>query len=413
MATDTQKASPFPRSLHACRAVQLVSAWLKSLFDPDTEAARAWRSLILELAAQRTSFQTVSRRAQELPGSLSLLGKWWRTWRASHSLAEWEALLDAALRAPWERVLAGERVWVILDWHAVPYWGRLSPTLEGIVRRGLAQSGTTRFLVYASAALLWRGIRLQVAFTWVGTHEPQEAVTRRLVERVQRLGAFVLGWVMDKGFSTAGVVALLRQKEQPYLIAAPRRGEKQGIAALLKTAEATYGFQEAEPPPLTYDHVMTSMDNSVEPQPTTVIIGWEPVTAPQETRRQRTLRRSQTKPGQRWRAVAWVGGGRRWTTKKARRAYAPRTGFESGYRLSKGCRGRTSSRDPGWRLFLFGLSLLLQNAWIWLVIGGKRTLHRRWKVLRNSLPFIDFCYWMVRVLECDTGYRLSVDLPGV
>jgi hypothetical protein len=398
--------------LHATYAVELMSRWLRSLFVPDAEATHPLRCLILELATQRTSYHTVSRRAQELP-SLSLLGKWWRHWRNSHSLAAWEARLDAALRAPWERVLSGEPVWVILDWHSVPYWGRVPPELEAIVRRGPAQSGTTRFFVYASAALLWRGMRIQVAFTWVANQERQEAVTRRLLERVQGLGCSILGWVMDKGFYATAVVALLRQKEQPYLIAAPRRGAKQGIAALLTKAEATYGFQEAQPPPLTFEYAMTEMDKSVEPQPTTVILGWEPVAAPQEKRRQRTLRRSQTKPGQRWRAVAWVGGGRPWTTKKARRAYAPRTGFESGYRLSKGCRGRTSSRDPSWRLMLFGISLLLQNAWIWLVIGGKRTLHRRWKVLRNYLPFIDFCYWMVRVLEGETGYRLSVDLPGV
>jgi hypothetical protein len=412
MATDTGKAPQFPRHLHAADAVQLVSRWLRSLFVPGAEATHALRCLILELATQRTSYHTVSRRAQELP-SLSLLGKWWRDWRASHSLAEWEATLDAALRAPWERLLSGERVFVILDWHSVPYWGRVPAALEAIVRRGPAQSGTTRFFVYASAALLWRGMRIQVAFTWVGPAESQEAVTTRLVERVQRLGCSILGWVMDKGFYATGVVALLRQKEQPYLIAAPRRGTKQGIAALLSKAEAQYGFQEAEPPSLTYEHTLTSMDKSVAPQPTTVIVGWEPVTPPKEKRSQRTLRRSPTKSGQRWRAIAWIGGGRRWTTKKARRAYAPRTGFESGYRLSKGCRGRTSSRDPSWRLFLFGISLLLQNAWIWLVIGGQRTLHRRWKVLRNYLPFIDFCYWIVRFLEGETGHRFDVDLPGV
>jgi hypothetical protein len=61
----------------------------------------------------------------------------------------------------------------------------------------------------------------------------------------------------------------------------------------------------------------------------------------------------------------------------------------------------------------YGLSLLLKNTWIWLILEGKRTLHRRWKVLRGYLPFIDFCAWIVRCLEAETGHRLAADLPGV
>jgi putative transposase len=411
MASDTASPRQFPRHLHAFQAVDLAQSWLRTLFAGPSEAAPALRSLILELATRRASFHTACRRAVELP-ALSVLGKWWRAWRGSHSLAEWEALLDAALRAPWTRVLRGERVQVICDWHSVPYWGRVPPELEATVRRGLAQSGTTRFFVYATAAILWRGSRLQVAVTPVGPAETQAAVFTRLMERVQALGCVVLAWIMDKGFYTAGVVAKLREQQQPYLIAAPRRGEQQGIAALLAQAEAQHGFQETEPPPQTHAYSLSSLDPAVAPQPTTVLLGWEPVAAKPRQRRQRTLRRSQTKPGQRWRALAWISGGRAWTVPKAQRAYTPRTGFESGYRLSKSCRGRTSSRDPSWRLFLFALSLLLQNAWVWLVIAGKRTPQRRWKRLRRSLPFVDFCHWIARYLEEELGDRFFVDLPA-
>lgn len=411
MNSDTAAARQFPRPLHAMEAVSVTQRWLRPLFAGPREAAQALRSLIMQLATRRASFHTVCRRAVELP-SLSLLGKWWRAWRGAASLAEWEARLDPALRAPWIPVLRGERVQVICDWHAVPYWGRVPPELAPFVRRGLAQSGTTHFFVYATAAVLWRGVRLQVALTPVGPAESQAAVFARLMDRVQALGCVVLAWIMDKGFYTAGVVAQLRAAEQPYLIAAPRRGEQQGIAALLAQAEAQHGFQAAAPPPQTHAYMLSSLDPARAPQPTTVLIGWEPVAAKPAQRRQRTLRRSQTKPGQRWRAVAWIGGGRAWTVPKARRAYAPRTGFESGYRLSKSCRGRTSSRDPCWRLFLFALSLLLQNAWVWLVIAGKRTPRWRWQRLRTALPFVDFCHWIARSLEEELGDRYFVDLPA-
>jgi hypothetical protein len=398
--------------LTAADAVRVVTTWTESLFPTDPKKASALRPLLLQASCQRTSFHAVARR-QLTGASVSWLETEWREWRGSQTSAEWEHSLDDLLRAPWQAALLNEWVWCIADWHAVPYWGRVPLSVEEQVRRGPAQSGTTRFFVYATVAVLWRGIRLQVAMTPVFAHESQAEVFARLQQRVHTLGCRILGWIMDKGFYATGVVALLRKENQPYLIAAPRRGEKEGIAALLSQAEEKYGFQEEEPPSLIQEYTLSSMDKEVSPQPTTVIIGWEPVLPSKKQRRQRTLRRSQIKPGQRWRAVAWISGGRQWSAKKARRAYAPRTGFESGYRLSKASRGRTSSRDPKWRLLLFAQSLLLQNAWIWLVIEGKRTLHRRWKQLRDYLPFIDFCCWMVRFLEQETGHRLAIDLPGV
>jgi hypothetical protein len=410
MATDTGSALGFRRLVTASDAARLTRAWLDDLCPAEGDPATDLTPFLLQLAAQRTSFNTVLRRAL-LAVSSSLLGNLWRRWRHALSLDAWEQRLDAALRAPWHAVLRGEAVVVIVDEHSVPYWGKITPTNDGEVRRSLAQSGTTRFFVYATAAVLWRGIRIQVAVTRVRAGESHAAVYGRLQERVQTLGVRVLSWVMDKGFYGAGVVAATG--DQPYLIAAPRRGEKEGIAALLTQLEEQYGFRAERPPDLMREYTLTPMDTSIAPQPTTVIVGWEPVKPAPKQRRQRTLRRSKVKEGQRWRAIAWISGGRRWTAQRAQRMYAPRTGFESGYRLSKGSRGRTTSRDPKWRLFLFCLSLLLQNAWIWLIIEGKRTLHRRWKRLRHHLPFVDVCSWIAHVMELRVGYRWAVDLPGV
>jgi hypothetical protein len=410
MATDTGSPVGFRRLLTAADAARLTRAWLAALLPAANDPATDLMPFLLQLAAQRTYFQTILRRAR-LAVSASLLGQRWRRWRAAHSLDAWEQRLDAALRAPWQAVLRGEAVVVIVDEHAVPYWGKISPTNDGEVRRSLAQSGTTRFFVYATAALLWRGIRLQVAVTRVRVGDSHAAVFARLHERVQTLGVRVVSWVMDKGFFGADVVAAVG--DEPYLIAAPRRGEKEGIAALLTQLEAQYGFREARPPDLQRAYTVTPRKKSHAPQSTTVIVGWEPVQPAPQRRRQGTLRRSTVKAGQRWRAIAWISGGRRWSAQRAQRLYAPRTGFESGYRLSKGSRGRTTSRDPKWRLFLFWLSLLLQNAWIWLLIEGKRTRQRHWKQLRKQLPFVDICSWIAHEMELRVGYRWAVDLPGV
>jgi hypothetical protein len=412
MVTDTSAASGFPRVVTARDAASLTQSWLDGLLPVPKEIHLDLVPFLLQLCAQRIAFNTVLRRAP-LPASPSLLGKLWRAWRATYRLDDWERHLNTVLLAPWRTALAGQAVVVIIDEHLIPYWGKITDQNRGEVRRSLAQGGTTYFYAYATAAVLWRGIRIQVAITRVREGESHAAVVSRLILRVQRLGPRVLAWVLDKGFFSTGVVAALRPLKQPYLIAAPRRGEKTGIAALLTQLEEKYGFQEEPPPDLIQEYTLSAMDKTIPDQATTVIIGWEPVKPEPKSQRQRTVNESKVKEGQKWRAIAWIGAGRNWTAKKARRMYAPRTGFESGYRLSKGCRGRTTSRDPAWRLFLFAVSLLLQNAWIWLITEGKQMLHRRWKRMRKRLPFIDVCAWIAHVMELRVGYRWHVDLPGV
>lgn len=412
MASDTPDRRRFPRHLDAGRVVSVVAVWLRLALASPKCPSQLQEVLTVLLSAQRASWAAIVRRSEKLP-SASLLGKKWREWRASQSLDEWETALNMALRAPWEAALRGEFVWLIADWHPIPYWGAIPPELEGEVRRGPAKNGTTHFFVYATVAVVWRGARIQVAFTRVGAGESVDAVLARLWERVQPLGCRVLGWILDKGFYAAGVVELNDTHALPYLIAVPRRGKKRGIAAVLEAAEERYGFGEARPPDLKVAYTVRSLHRRVAVQEVELIIGWEPVEPPPGKRRQRTLRRSKVKPGQRWRAVAWIGGRRNWTGKKAQRVYPRRQGVEAGYRMTEGTRGRTSSHDPAWRLVLFALSVFLQNAWVWVLTEGKRTLKCWWERWREALPFIDFCAWIVRVLEGQTGHRLAVDLPGV
>ena len=184
MAVDTPAQQKFPRTVTAGEAVRLVTVWLRQLLAPPLDLTELLTTLLLQLSCQRTSFQAVARRGLHLP-SPSLLGKWWRQWRKTRTLDEWEAAFNATLRAPWREALRGEFVWFVADWHSVPYWGQASSALEHELRRGPAQRGTTHFFVYASVAVLWRGVRIQVGATRVGAGESQAAVFRRLHGQVQ------------------------------------------------------------------------------------------------------------------------------------------------------------------------------------------------------------------------------------
>jgi hypothetical protein len=511
MALDTSPARKFRRPINALGAARLLADWLRPVFG-SSERAEIQSCLTQLLSAQTGSFHTVARRAQFLP-SPSVLNKLWRRWRASRTFQEWETAWDRALRAPWQTTLQGETVSLISDYHAVPYWGEVTTELADHVRRGPAANGTTHFLVYATVAAVWRGVRVQIGLTAVGRDDSVDAVLTRLWERIAPLQLRVLAWLLDRGFYAAGVVALHETHGVPYLIAVPRRGAKQGIAKILGDLEQQYGFLEARPPDQAREYTVEAMHRRIPPQTVPLIIGWEPVSpkeeqraqqeaaqaakqaakqaaqaakqqakqaaqaakqqakqaaqaakqaaqaakpvaqaarpaeptpaepplpavaeaavaavtpveaaappavaeaaAPTKPRRQRTLRRSKVQPGQKWRAVGWLGGGRNWTGKKAQRAYPSRNGIESSFRMAERIRGRTSCHDPGWRLSLFALSMLLQNAWVWLLTEGQRTLRRGWDRWRDKLPFMDFCAWIVRALEPRVGHRLAVVLPAM
>ncbi len=91
----------------------------------------------------------------------------------------------------------------------------------------------------------------------------------------------------------------------------------------------------------------------------------------------------------------------------AREHYRKRFGIESFYRLAKQNLVFTSSRDAGFRLLLFVVSLLLQNVWHypnWMYVaaphrGGRRLLE--WS-------FVEFCHILLCAAWTALGVRQAV-----
>jgi len=68
--------------------------------------------------------------------------------------------------------------------------------------------------------------------------------------------------------------------------------------------------------------------------------------------------------------------------------YRRRFRIESSYRLLESGRGRTSSRDEGWRLWYVVLAVLLLNAWLALRRPQRgQTLRHWWNVALTSMTF--------------------------
>jgi hypothetical protein len=95
------------------------------------------------------------------------------------------------------------------------------------------------------------------------------------------------------------------------------------------------------------------------------------------------------------------------TPRDARTHYSKRFGIESSYRLAKQSLALTSSRDAGFRLLLFVVSLLLQNSWRYLhwryVAAPRRGGRRLWE-----WSFIEFCEMVIRAAWTALGVRRAV-----
>jgi hypothetical protein len=93
-----------------------------------------------------------------------------------------EAQLNAALVAGIPPQLARGGLEVALDFHDEPFYGK-APQLRTYACRDMAKKGTTGFWRIASAYVMWRGLHLTLALTYVLPEHSTLAVLRRLTHR--------------------------------------------------------------------------------------------------------------------------------------------------------------------------------------------------------------------------------------
>jgi putative transposase len=264
------------------------------------------------------------------------------------------SLLRASLPRSLRRRRPRRRYPLAIDVHQVAYFKR-QRTPPAHVRKGKPRPGTAYGHLYASASLLRKGQYYVVALTPYDPGEDTAALVRRLLRQAAGNGFSPRYVLMDRGFWSVDVFRYLQRARCPFLIPVPARGKKPDAAggptgtwALLhgrKTGRYTYRLQT---------HRRGRRGASV-----TVVVH----------RRNRAGQRGRhgryTWAYALWRmelsSLAWV-----------RHSYRRRFRIESSYRLLEAARGRTSSRDEGWRLWYVVLAVLMLNRWLEL----RRTLSR-------------------------------------
>lgn len=387
---------------------------LLSLDDWGAHAREAWQLLLAMALANRSLAAVLVALGR--PGVCRALRARLHAFLAARSLAAWEQRLNEALAARAAPLLAGQAVTVVGDACNTLFWGEVTEALAGELRGVPAQAGTTRAFTYVTLCALWRGQRLVLGLARWPRDEPLAAPLMRLLDPWLARGLRVKVVLLDRGAAHAEVFRVLSERGLPFAVPAPRRGAKAGVAALLGGLEAQWGFQPCPPPAQALDYRLQPAVG--EPVDLCLLVGWERVRPRRGQRRQRSLRRSQVREGQRWRAVAWFTDGGDWRGRgqAVQKLYARRASIESSYRMSHRCRGRTCSRNPVLRLVLFALSLLLQNEWVWWrrgwergpTAGAQRRRARQWRFVHCCFALLEH---MLRVLRRGHSSRCRAPAP--
>ena len=259
---------------------------------------------------------------------------------------------------------------VAIDFHNEPFYGKTAET-RSYTCGDQAQKGTTHFFRIASASVIWRGIRLTLALTYVLPEYSTLEVLKRLLQRLRHLGFHATVLYLDKGFCSGKVITYLQREKQAAIIACPKRGTTGGTQALCqgrKSYRTPYTFTDG-----------TEVDLAVV------------ATLP---------RRKDGKRRRKW--LLFVVIGLDWSPKTIMRCYRRRFGIESTYRHMRQLRVVSSSRNPALKFFFLALSLVLVNLWALLrwqlfrrpgcgprtILSHAFTLHRFRGLLRRAIEHL-------------------------
>jgi len=103
------------------------------------------------------------------------------------NLRQHEAEFNAALAACVPVEMPKQGLEMAIDCYDEPYYGK-SESIRSYTCRGEANDGTTYFWRIASLYVIWRGVRLTLALTYVLPSEKLLTVVQRLLKRQSDLG---------------------------------------------------------------------------------------------------------------------------------------------------------------------------------------------------------------------------------
>ena len=238
-----------------------------------------------------------------------------------HHEEEFNAALAECIPAQMPRV----GLEMAIDFHNEPFYGK-TQAMRDYTCRGEASEGTTYFWRIASLYVIWRGVRLTLALTYVLPKESPLSIVKRLLARRSALGFRSKVLYVDKGFCSTELIQYLEETHEPSVLACTIRGKAGGTRALCRGRKAyrtTHTFSNGTTPAV--------------------------AVVPSLKRDKKTKKRRRT-----W--LVYVIIRLDWSAKKTQQRYRHRFGIESSYRQLGELRAHTNSRNVALRFFFLALA---------------------------------------------------------
>src|SRR5262249_36148485 len=347
------RISPYPR---LARLVQEQTALvvLRQCRPADySNRCTAWvllSSLILAAAA-RVSLAAVAALRRASPSRETLRQALFATLPDYETLRRRVAKLVRASLPRSLRRRPRRRYPMAVDLHHVAYFKRQAQP-PGHVRKGGKYTGTPYSHAYPTASLLRKGQYYVVAVTPYDPGEDLAALVRRLLRQAAGNGFAPRCLLLDRSFWCTDVVRYLQRARYPFVMPLQARGRKPGTPG---GPTGTRVFFHNRPTGR-YRYRIATHRGQRRGATVTVVV------------HRHNERGRRGKHGRYafayalWRVdfstLTWVG-----------ESYRRRFRIENSYRLLESARGRTSSRNEGWRLWYVVLAILLLNGWLRLRRG--------------------------------------------
>lgn len=293
---------------------------------------------------------SLSAAAQQFPSGPSDETVRQATLAQLSTMPQLERQLNAALCDRLPPSLRRQRMIWAIDLTERPYYGK-SQGIGPQLRSSKPKRGATKFHVFASLYVVHRGERFTVAVTYVWHKDTLPAVLARLIGPVRKRGILPRFLLLDRQFYNLDVVQFLQHHRVPFLMPVVHRGRR------AKDPSKAQGTQQF----LTWTRsgrCQYTMRNNLRTAQVTILVAVDEP-ARKKDRRRKSKGRRRVLVFATWGfdvpSPAW-----------ARETYRKRFGIETSYRQVQQAQAWTTSRSCKLRLLLFGLALLLRNAWVWL-----------------------------------------------
>lgn len=284
------------------------------------------------------------------------------------NLPEAENHINRALQAKLPPGIRDSRLYLATDYNKLPYYGVPSPKEIPYVCKSKAESGTTKFYVYATVYVIRKNRRVTIALTAVRADDTLCDVLTRLFSFIASMNITVKCLYADRGYYSVPVIRWLKDRNIPFVMPAVIRGKNGGTRQVVSdksTRITEYTMQSQKYGSIKFDMAVICVYSKGK------------------------YGRHGTE------AFAYAFYMIDIPVRQIHKAYRKRFGIETSFRQKNLCRIRTTIKDPGIRVLFVALSFIILNVWVFLLREyvsypgkGGRLIKRELFPLKMMLLFI-------------------------